>query len=247
MEYKRRRQICVKLFIYASIYEVLRCTEGTKVIQMANFRRQTALDGRTCYAEDILFAVDVLSKLQCGKACLDTCSCVTIFYDSTARKCYGCNVFYYVTSPPPISSGNVHYQFYPSCDAGWTGFMRSCYKLTVKGSFFNGASQCEADGGHAVYIESAAENEFIKELAVLDTNADTWSWYIGVTDCEVENVWKYYGSDVTADYLDFRSPAPNSFPGTCCVVLYSGFDYQWSDFACDRPVYPWSTICEIDV
>lgn len=122
--------------------------------------------------------------------------------------------------------------------------MRSCYRISGKSTFFNNADECVSYGGHAVHIQTLAENEFLKTY--LSGDSSTWAWYIGITDCAVNGEWRYYDTDNLATFTDFHPDEPNNNNGECCALFFDGYDYQWADWPCSDQ-YNFPTVCEIDV
>ncbi|XP_053380329.1 perlucin-like protein [Mercenaria mercenaria] len=210
----------------------------------ARFERYTALNDRTCNVDEELFSYDLTSGVQCALACLNSDKCYSMFHGTNAEKCYGCNTVYNDSFQNilPSEQGNLYYQIYPPCEQGWTGYMRSCYKLSSPAGFPNGADECVLEGGHAVYIESSVENEFLKTFVKSDSS--TWAWYIGVTECAVQDEWRYYGTDELVQFTDFKIPDLSS---TCCALFFEGYDYQWARFECEHQDFGFPTICEINV
>lgn len=83
-------------------------------IPLATFEHQITLDNCTCAVGDTVFSqVLVRSKIQCALTCMKLSTCYTVFYNSSARTCSGCNGVYGAHSLPPTSTGNIHYQIYP--------------------------------------------------------------------------------------------------------------------------------------
>ncbi|XP_052762167.1 asialoglycoprotein receptor 2-like [Mya arenaria] len=90
---------------------------------------------------------------------------------------------------------------YSTCLDGWIPFNGSCYlfahhhmQLT-----FTGAEQyCrQHNNAHLVHVNNALENAFIKDQL---REKQTTSWWMGLTDEDIEGVWKWFDTDTVASF-----------------------------------------------
>lgn len=73
----------------------------------------------------------------------------------------------------------------------------------------------------------------------------TFAWYIGITDCEVREEWRYYGSNHLVQFTDFKF---SDLGNACCALFFDDYEYQWARFDCKNPGgYYFPTICEKNV
>ncbi|KAL9963794.1 hypothetical protein ACROYT_G027337 [Oculina patagonica] len=92
-----------------------------------------------------------------------------------------------------------------------------------------------ANGAQLVKIESTDENDFIKkEFLALEVN-----YWIGLTDAETENDWKWSDGSELTGYINWRSGQPNDYQGQDCGVIFKGmfsnsdiYDGEWHDGKC---------------
>ena len=66
-------------------------------------------------------------------------------------------------------------------------------------------------------------------------------FWIGLTDTETEDVFKWIDNDEVATFTDFYPGEPGRGTIENCAVMFSGFDYKWGDYGCSRESTP---ICE---
>lgn len=110
----------------------------------------------------------------------------------------------------------------------------SRYRRGADLSWTEAEADCEADGGHLVVIDDAAENAFVRAQA-----AGSLLW-IGLSDHLTEGTMRWVtGEPVT--FEDFETGQPNNNLGTeDCVVLT---DDEWNDTECRRD---FAYLCECD-
>ena len=97
-------------------------------------------------------------------------------------------------------------------------------------------TSCEANGAQLVKIESAEENDFINKQLLAD-GADYW---IGLTDVETENHWKWTDGSNLSGYTNWFPKEPNNYNGQDCVAITKGnfdnkhYDGEWHDGECKK-------------
>ena len=94
-----------------------------------------------------------------------------------------------------------------------------------------------------VKIESAEENSFISKEFL----AGTVRYWIGLTDAETENVWKWSDGS-TPGYTNWMPGEPNNYENNeDCGVIKKGYwlskyhDGEWYDSRCSKSI---GYICE---
>ncbi|XP_022111926.1 alpha-N-acetylgalactosamine-specific lectin-like [Acanthaster planci] len=121
------------------------------------------------------------------------------------------------------------------CPPGYTKWQTNCYKLFDEVKNWAAAEQrCVADGAHLASVHSAAENNFVNQMALQGTAGGQETW-IGLNDLQTENsfVWTD-GSPI--DYTNWELDEPNDFyPGEDCSHLnHVASNGEWNDFYCDQ-------------
>ncbi|KAG9259859.1 CD209 antigen-like protein D, partial [Astyanax mexicanus] len=118
---------------------------------------------------------------------------------------------------------------------GWTYFRSSMYYLSAETKTWSEARQhCKEKGADLVIINSEEEQTFLDEKY-----GETW---IGLTDQDIEGVWKWVdGSSLASGY--WKSGEPNNYGDEDCVASgYKGWKtWSWHDFSCS---YETHWICE---
>uniref|UniRef100_A0A3Q1JHY8 C-type lectin domain-containing protein n=1 Tax=Anabas testudineus TaxID=64144 RepID=A0A3Q1JHY8_ANATE len=133
-------------------------------------------------------------------------------------------------------------QWNKTCPAGWTKFNCSCYFLfTETGSWTEGRQDCRTRGADLVVIDSDEEQTFLSNL----TDANVW---IGLTDEEQENTWKWIdGTPLTLSYWEKNQPDNGAGQAKWgeedCVHIRTGWKTKnnWNDRSCRASLH-W--ICE---
>lgn len=117
------------------------------------------------------------------------------------------------------------------CPYEWRNFTEKCYYFSSGAETFDDAKLfCEEKGAMLVVIESKEEQLFLQK----QTHAKG-SYWIGLTDIEEENVWKWLDG-TTPTYLNWKVDQPDNWnhhigPGEDCAgILYLGL---WNDFQCN--------------
>ncbi|KAL9963792.1 hypothetical protein ACROYT_G027335 [Oculina patagonica] len=111
----------------------------------------------------------------------------------------------------------------------------SCYAPYSDGKDWNNANtSCKANGAQLVKIETADENDFIKNLV---GEVDYW---IGLTDAETENEFKWTDGSELTGYTNWMSGDPNNYDNHDCVGIVNGhfyrgvYDGEWHDDQCSK-------------
>ena len=129
--------------------------------------------------------------------------------------------------------------FAATCEAEWTSFGSSCYKLyTLRQNWNNAKVNCQRaiDGAKLVKIETEKENDFIKNK-YLNTSGIYW---IGLSDIDNEGEWKWTDGTGLTGYKKWKSGQPNNLGNQDCVAILEG-DYtdghqnaEWNDLKCSK-------------
>ena len=132
----------------------------------------------------------------------------------------------------------VFFPFAATCEAEWTSFGSSCYKLYTSHQNWNNAKvncQRAIDYGELVKIETDKENEFIKN-EYLNTGGKYW---IGLSDFDNEGEWKWTDGTGLTGYNKWKSGQPNNFnDDQDCVAILEGHFHarhhnaEWDDLKC---------------
>ena len=112
----------------------------------------------------------------------------------------------------------------------------------IKRSWKEAEAFCRAMDARLAKIDSENKSSFINTL-VSNVNSGFGYW-IGLTDAEVENHWKWSDGTPLGSYANWMNGEPNNYnlllPGEDCVVLsYGGwYDYpcwySWVKFICEK-------------
>lgn len=132
-----------------------------------------------------------------------------------------------------------------SCEAQWTGFGSSCYKIHSYQDWSNAKLNCQNFGGKLVKIESDDENHFIKTKYLSGGGGRYW---IGLSDLGNEGDWRWTDGTGITGYKKWRSGQPNNHEGNqhCGAILkgnyYSAnYNAEWNDEKCSLTL---DYICE---
>ena len=137
------------------------------------------------------------------------------------------------------------------CPSGWLTYNTSCYLF----SSVHGMHYVEAEhycihhhDGHLVTIESAKENQFLRDYVSRLKGEDYW---IGLTDELIEGDWKWESTGNTAVYTDWYPGQPSNSGGDeDCASLLTGINYHWNDAPCNfnyRPLCEKSEVIPVEV
>jgi len=124
------------------------------------------------------------------------------------------------------------YGYSKECPSYWTPYETSQYAVfsTLK-SWEQAETFRNFMDARLVKIDSSDVSSFINTLAP-DSNV-TWGYWIGLTDVDMENHWKWSdGSPLNAYmYENWGTDEPNNFQvEEDCVTIY---EEVWSDVPCD--------------
>ncbi|KAL4218175.1 hypothetical protein ACF0H5_022911 [Mactra antiquata] len=127
-----------------------------------------------------------------------------------------------------------------TCHNGWLAFEGSCYLFGETAAHFTEAEDfCRKHhNSHLVHIDSDLENKFIKDHL---RDHQTHSWWMGLTDQDIEGVWKWFDTDTVAAFTDWDPSQPDPSEEDC-GVFWLAFDFKWGDVPCTSSFPP---ICEM--
>ncbi|KAH3813888.1 hypothetical protein DPMN_142358 [Dreissena polymorpha] len=138
-----------------------------------------------------------------------------------------------------LISGCVSY--YTTCKDGWVPFSGSCYLFRAQGMSFTEAEHfCrQHENSHLVHVDDALENSFLKDRMRAYKDA---FWWVGLTDDDIEGVWKWYDTDEMPTFTDFMPGDGGDHNKEDCATFGPGpADYSWVDASCSGPI---SVLCE---
>ena len=126
------------------------------------------------------------------------------------------------------------------CPPSWIAFEGSCYKLfTELKEQASSKQECNENDAHLVTIESAEKQAFIYEKFLAGT--DKKDYWIGLTDADVENEWKWCDGRKLTIYTNWAPGQPNNLDDNQdCVGIRKGhffdtdYDGEWHDNACTK-------------
>ncbi|XP_048034520.1 CD209 antigen-like protein D [Megalobrama amblycephala] len=131
--------------------------------------------------------------------------------------------------------------------AGWTCYQSSFYYISnEKKNWTESRRYCTERGADLIIINNKEEQDFVKNISGAAVV------YIGLTDSDVENTWKWVdGSTLTSGFRFWASKEPNGDTRENCVVTvavpklpeWPGL-VGWIDVACNI-TYQW--ICEKNI
>lgn len=124
------------------------------------------------------------------------------------------------------------------CLPSWRAFEGSCYKLFTDVKDQESSKKvCNDNGAHLVTIESAEKQSFIYEEFLVGTESK--DYWIGLTDADVENEWKWCDGGKLTVYTNWATGQPNNHNNNQdCVAIRRGhffdidYDGEWHDDAC---------------
>ena len=85
-------------------------------------------------------------------------------------------------------------------------------------------------------IDSADENDFINKEFLSDGEG----YWIGLTDAETENRWKWTDGSKLTGYTNWIYGEPNNYYNEDCAAVRKGlfvdkhYDGEWNDYKCSR-------------
>ncbi|KAJ8018348.1 Perlucin [Holothuria leucospilota] len=126
--------------------------------------------------------------------------------------------------------GNSSYEFINASKLTWEEAANAC-------------SVMMGEGAHLVFIENELEDKEVTRVVDIISERDQ-GWWIGLTDKDSEDVWKFF--NVSASYTNWKGGQPDNNGGDeNCVEIrkWSTGDVSWNDNTCDKPFY---YICEKD-
>ncbi|KAL9970547.1 hypothetical protein ACROYT_G022945 [Oculina patagonica] len=129
------------------------------------------------------------------------------------------------TSSPPSSSVQSPLV---QCQSPWIAFQGSCYaRFTQTSSWVGADTHCKSESAQLVKIESADENEFIRQN-FLPSGGDYW---IGLTDAQTEGVWKWSDGSPLTGYTHWDSNEPTGVNWENCGGIRNT-GAHWFDRSC---------------
>ncbi|XP_071140577.1 perlucin-like [Mytilus edulis] len=133
------------------------------------------------------------------------------------------------------------------CQDGWESFKDKCFLFSEdQKSWSDAKSHCKSLGAQLAELKDFDTNEFAKHflnLKYLFHNEQTrHNFFIGLSDQDQTNVWKWAGSGETADFTDWTSGEPSG-GSEHCTVLWGYIGYWWNDEECQKQ---FQYICEAD-
>ncbi|XP_042308235.1 macrophage mannose receptor 1-like [Sceloporus undulatus] len=116
----------------------------------------------------------------------------------------------------------------------WKSFQESYYFFSHSPGSWDVANQsCISMGSHLVTISSAEEKDYVATIM------KTTSYWIGLTDLELEGTWKWVdGTNVGPENRYWHSTEPNGGKNENCAMVSHG---MWYDYPCKERHY-W--VCE---
>ncbi|XP_045160082.2 perlucin-like isoform X1 [Mercenaria mercenaria] len=126
------------------------------------------------------------------------------------------------------------------CPDTWIRFRGSCYLFPRGDVNFSAAEYfCVQHGSHIVHVESESENNFLKNHM---RDLKESSYWIGLTDTDVEGTWVWSGTGKYALFTDWSSHSPNNYDGNQhCVFMEFAHDFEWNDMTCNAK---YRAVCE---
>lgn len=104
-----------------------------------------------------------------------------------------------------------------------------CYTLSsTKRIWTIARDDCQSIGGHLVDITSSAENNIVKELALMSPSDTVW---LGATDELEEGVYRWVSNNQTMTFTDWYPNDPDGGRGQNCLSTYLE-SRLWIDNSC---------------
>ncbi|XP_052244203.1 perlucin-like protein [Dreissena polymorpha] len=114
----------------------------------------------------------------------------------------------------------------------------SCYHVgNVSMTFIEAKRYCREHGSNLIHIDSAQENNYLKNYALRHTYEMLW---IGLTDLMAESHYMWIDDNTEAQFTDWAQGQPNGGYEDC-ILLYNKDSYRWHDYPCEGRWYP---VCE---
>ncbi|KAL4218161.1 hypothetical protein ACF0H5_022897 [Mactra antiquata] len=119
------------------------------------------------------------------------------------------------------------------CPDLWIPYSGSCYRFGHQAlTFFEAEHYCQQHNARLVHIESADENNFLKqEMSQLIADR----WWIGLSDDDIEGKFVWYGTTSKPEFTDWSAGNPSdSLHNEDCVELirYQNKEMHWNDIDC---------------
>ncbi|XP_060590333.1 asialoglycoprotein receptor 1-like [Ruditapes philippinarum] len=140
------------------------------------------------------------------------------------------------------------------CPPGWVMNDRSCYLLHTDSPYTwkDANSFCATQLAHLVIIETAEEDNFLKQLTlpIIDLHHTQASglWTAG-SDDDTEGIWKWidgfrHTDKLIQGYKNWHSGEPDSGSGNHdedCMCIIGRRNFEWQDYRCSTHM---NFICE---
>ncbi|KAH3813949.1 hepatic lectin-like [Dreissena polymorpha] len=106
-------------------------------------------------------------------------------------------------------------------------------------SFTEAEHYCRQHGNSNLFhVDNALENSFLKDR--LRPYKDAY-WWVGLTDEDIEGVWKWYDTDEMPSFTDFMPGDSGDHTNEDCAAFAPGADYRWVDAVCSAQLF---VLCE---
>ena len=117
-----------------------------------------------------------------------------------------------------------------------------CWRLqtTPTQNWFDAEKICQNEGGHLMIFNSSGSAKFIREYLKA---SDALGVYVGASDIQVEGEFKW-NDGRSVQELPWHSGEPNDGTSGNCLVIYSGWDYNFCDAYCSTK---YGMLCQIDM